>query len=248
MLSIHSHAERPELENQKWSSRVNLPEFLFHAVGPDDIPARLLRDFPEFQLYCCDGEELVGIAHSIPIKWNGTDDGLPAGWTAALELGLERDATATDLAALRVDIRRDRQRQGYSRVALRALRRLARIHGLAHLIAPVRASLKSRYPLTALERYVKWETEEGEPFDPWIRVHTRDGGHIAHVAPRSVSFRASVGDWEAWTGMRFPETGEYIVEGALAPVSIDCERDLGTHVEPGVWVVHDALPDGEEVS
>jgi hypothetical protein len=112
VLSIHSHAERPELENQKWSSRVNLPEFLFHAVGPDDIPARLLTDFPEFQLYCFDGSELVGIAHSIPIKWNGTDDGLPAGWTETLEHGLERDAMATDLAALRVDIRRDRQQTG----------------------------------------------------------------------------------------------------------------------------------------
>ena len=47
--------------------------------------------------------------------------------------------------------------------------------------------------------------------------------------------------------MRFPETGEYVVGGALAPVVIDCERDVGTHDEPGVWVVHDSLPEEESV-
>ena len=48
----------------------------------------------------------------------------------------------------------------------------------------------------------------------------------------------SVSDWESWTGMRFPETGHYVVPGALVPVAIDVERDTGLYLEPNVWMVH----------
>jgi hypothetical protein len=33
-----------------------------------------------------------------------------------------------------------------------------------------------------------------------------------------------VGDRERWTGLRFPESGRYVVPGALAPVTIDRRR------------------------
>ena len=45
-------------------------------------------------------------------------------------------------------------------------------------------------------------------------------------------------DWESWTGMAFPETGDYVVAGALEVVSIDREADTGLYVEPNVWVLH----------
>jgi hypothetical protein len=38
--------------------------------------------------------------------------------------------------------------------------------------------------------------------------------------------------------MAFPESGDYIVPGALVPVQIDRERDLGHYVEPNVWMRH----------
>jgi hypothetical protein len=37
----------------------------------------------------------------------------------------------------------------------------------------------------------------------------------------------TVSEWEGWTDMRFPESGAYVVEGALQPVEMDLERDLG---------------------
>ncbi len=40
--------------------------------------------------------------------------------------------------------------------------------------------------------------------------------------------------------MAFPESGEYIVAGALSPVRIDREQDRGCYTEPGLWVVHGA--------
>lgn len=41
------------------------------------------------------------------------------------------------------------------------------------------------------------------------------------VAPEAIT----VTEWEQWTAMRFPETGDYIVPGALQPVHIDREKD-----------------------
>ena len=48
----------------------------------------------------------------------------------------------------------------------------------------------------------------------------------------------SVAEWEEWAQMAFPETGAYVVPGALVPVEIDRERDEGLYVEPNVWMVH----------
>ncbi len=41
--------------------------------------------------------------------------------------------------------------------------------------------------------------------------------------------------------MKFPESGEYVVEGALCPVSIDRENNLGTYIEPNVWISYSKL-------
>ena len=57
-------------------------------------------------------------------------------------------------------------------------------------------------------------------------------------APRSMTIPGTLAQWEKWTGMRFPESGEYVVPGALAPVRIDAEGGAGVYVEPNVWMRH----------
>jgi hypothetical protein len=47
-----------------------------------------------------------------------------------------------------------------------------------------------------------------------------------------------VADWEEWASMRFPDTGSYVVSGALTLVEIDRSRDEGLYVEPNVWMRH----------
>ena len=39
-------------------------------------------------------------------------------------------------------------------------------------------------------------------------------------------------------GLTFPDSGEYIVPGALNPISADVERDEAEYVEPNVWMHH----------
>jgi hypothetical protein len=114
----------------------------------------------------------------------------------------------------------------------------ARTEGFEWLIAPVRPNWKHRYPLTPIQRYASWVREDGQPLDPWLRVHTRAGGTIAAPIPESMRISGSVADWETWTGMAFPESGEYVFPDGQATVTIDREGDLGAYWEPNVWVVH----------
>ena len=54
----------------------------------------------------------------------------------------------------------------------------------------------------------------------------------------TLTIRGTVEDWESWTDMVFPESGEYVVKDALQPVQIDVEADLGVYDEPNVWMQH----------
>ncbi len=92
--------------------------------------------------------------------------------------------------------------------------------------------------MTPMHRYVQWKIPDGAPFDPWMRVHWRAGATIEGVCPESMTVVATVEDWEAWTKMEFPETGEYVVSGALVPLEIDREIGRGVYVEPNVWMIH----------
>jgi hypothetical protein len=128
--------------------------------------------------------------------------------------------------------------QGMSRVAVRAMQDLARAHELSVLLAPVRPADKSAYPLAPMERYARWQNEDGLPMDRWIRVHARMGAEILDVAPRTLVITGTVADWESWTEMRFPDSGSYVVPGALQPVVIDRQADEGRYEDPNVWMRH----------
>ncbi|WP_139488833.1 hypothetical protein [Brevibacillus dissolubilis] len=80
--------------------------------------------------------------------------------------------------------------------------------------------------------------DDGLPFDPWLRTHVRCGGTLLKACHRAMYVPASVTDWQEWTGLMFPESGEYVIEGALTPIRIDLEKDLGEYIEPNVWVTY----------
>jgi len=89
-----------------------------------------------------------------------------------------------------------------------------------------------------MEEYLGWRRADGQLFDPWLRVHERLGGEILGVCPGSLVVEGTVAEWEEWTSMAFPDSGSYVVGGALVPVEIDCGKDVGRYVEPNVWMRH----------
>ncbi|KJS51756.1 hypothetical protein VM98_35415, partial [Streptomyces rubellomurinus subsp. indigoferus] len=46
----------------------------------------------------------------------------------------------------------------------------------------------------------------------------------------------TVAEWESWTGLAFPEDGDYVFPGGLSTLRSECARDLGSYLEPGVWM------------
>jgi hypothetical protein len=106
------------------------------------------------------------------------------------------------------------------------------------LVAPVRPTMKSTYPLIPIERYIHWSCEDGSPFDPWMRVHWKLGAQILAPMPKALHVQGTIAEWEEWTGMRFPESGDYVVPGALQPVQINIEDNLGHYEDPNVWMQH----------
>jgi hypothetical protein len=106
------------------------------------------------------------------------------------------------------------------------------------VIAPVRPTLKRRYPLTDMADFAAWARPDGLHLDPWIRTHQRLGASILGPTPRSMVITGSVGDWEQWAQMAFPQTGSYVVPEALDLVDIDREQDRGTYTETNLWMRH----------
>lgn len=242
-FSVHTHAERPDLAAHLPGLAAGLwPEFLLHGAVAGRYDHHTSSTFAAFSFYLCEDGEVVAAGKAVPLFWDGTAEGLPAGWDAALEESVRSHLageTPNTLCALGAMVARGRQGQGWSGHVIGAMRALARLHGFGALIAPVRPTQKAAYPLTPMERYALWRRGDGLPFDPWLRTHERLGGRVWRVAEASMTVTGTPGEWEAWAAMPFPDSGEYVVPGALCPVHIDIGRDEGRYVEPNVWVVHD---------
>ena len=241
MPVVFTHAERPDL-----AERVDFnvwPAYNTHGDVLRRYWARLYEELREFQFVLYDEDEDVVVAegHSIPFVWDGTADGLPAGIDGLVEDAfrlLEEGGEPTALSALAIEIRPAAQGRGLSGSMINAMGRIAREHGFRDLVAPLRPSWKERYPLTPIVRYALWTREDGLPFDPWIRTHARLGAEMLRPEPRSLRISGTVAEWEDWTEMAFPESGEYVFPHGLAPLSVVRERDFGLYFEPNVWMVH----------
>ena len=241
---IQNRREQPELAERFYPQKERIwAGFMFHDIRANKYWHQYVNEiYPEFQQYLLNETgEPIAVAQALPLTWDGTMAGLPVGWndcfvrTAA---DYEAGRTPNTLAALEIAIQPEYHGQGISYRLIKALRDLAAEHGFQAVIVAVRPSLKMRYPLAPMERYVRWQRDDGTPFDPWLRAHWRSGGEILKVAHPSMLVEGSIDNWEEWTGMKFPESGDYVVPEALVPVQIDREMNIGRYIEPNVWVHH----------
>lgn len=218
------------------------PEFMLHDPVADRNWGRLRDDWPGFQLVMLDGAGgVAAAAQAAPLHWDGTDAGLPEGWDEQFDCstaGLAAGHAPNTLGAIRICVAPSRRGEGLSAAMIEAMREVALEAGFDAVIACVRPTEKARYPLLPIETYAAWRRDDGLPFDPWLRVHARAGARIVRASPRSMTIAGTIAEWEEWTGMRFPASGPYVVDGALVPVEIDVEADRGIYLDPNVWMVH----------
>jgi GNAT superfamily N-acetyltransferase len=221
------------LEDRCW------PEFIHHSDATSW--ASFYTDLSDSVLVFVKKDELICAGFTVPLFWDGSIDDLPATIEEVLQRGLKAKQggkaanTLVPIAAL-VDL--PYRGMGLSPKILQEFRQLARRRGLKHLIVPVRPTMKSSHPFEAISSYVTWRREDGYLQDPWLRVHERLGAQIFHVADCTLTVKGTLSDWASWTNLTFPQSGNYAVPGALSPLSISVEQDIGCYREPSVWMRH----------
>lgn len=236
-MKLFSHTERPELVERRGELGAAWEEFMYHDAVANAHWDRQYEEFPDLQLYLVDDEDrYLAESNAVPIPFG--PEALPDdGWDAAMEQAFAgRPAVAVSAIAITIGV--DQRGRGLSKVMLDGMRQAVATRGHTDLVAPVRPSQKHLYPLAPIDRYVEWRREDGKLLDAWLRTHEQAGAKLIGVAPRSMRITGSVADWESWTKLSFPDTGAYVVPGALVPVEIDRERDEGVYVEPNVWMHH----------
>jgi GNAT superfamily N-acetyltransferase len=242
-LQFPTRAERSGRQPHIASLQAGIwPEFLYHDPILNRLFDRVIQEDAEYQFYAWDEErqEVVGGGNAVPAFWDGEVESLPEGGVDAVVEARFADGAPEPnvLCALQIVIAPEARAQGLSSRMIKRMAEIGRDHGLDKLIAPVRPNVKDRYPLTPMERYVEWRREDGSHVDPWLRTHERLGAPIVKVATESMRIPGTVAQWEEWTELALPESGSYVVPGALVPVEIDRERDEGLYLEPNVWMVH----------
>jgi hypothetical protein len=169
-LSVYTAAERPDL----WETvrddglfRDVWPEYNQHGNLTAAYFGALFPRFPDFQMLFVDERtpRVIARGRTVPFRWDGTLDDLPAGIDAVGLRAVESDATPNALSALAAEVDLPMQGAGLSSFVIAAMAEVARAHGFLALAAPVRPSLKDRYPLTPIDRYAEWRREDGLPFD-----------------------------------------------------------------------------------
>ena len=55
-----------------------------------------------------------------------------------------------------------------------------------------------------------------------------------------MTIRGTVAEWESWTAMTFPESGDYVIPHATSVLHVDHQADLGIHHDENVWMIHEA--------
>ena len=227
-----------EVENACWGDLGYLNYTAAHREYYDSI----LENFADLQLCLVDRDtdRPVALANCVPAVWNGDPAELPAeGWDWLVESGIGSRAGHTNvLGALAISVPTIHRGKGYATRMIQELCALSKRLGFDGLVAPVRPTAKSDYPHVPIGEYIGWRDERGRFFDPWLRAHLSQGGKLVGPCERSMVVEEHVAFWETWAGRHFEKSGDYIVKGALVPIAIDLQRQIGRYEEPNVWVTY----------
>jgi GNAT superfamily N-acetyltransferase len=230
--SIRSHSS---------TSNFGWPAFEFQSNSGKLYWSKLHQTFSKSQFFLSLDGQIVASCFAIPFSWDGSNESLPAGWDKVIEKGFadqENGLTANALSLLAITVSPEHQSKGLSKVILNNVREYVNSNNLQYLVAPVRPVLKQFYPLADISEYAEWKNKEGKVFDPWLRVHLAMGANFVKFAPQSLTIEGSITEWETWTKMKFPVSGDYVIPGALSTINFSIEEDKAIYYQPNIWLQH----------
>ena len=238
-FQVHTLKDRPDLLGKLQKlNRKSWPDFIIY--GDTYSWDRLYTELSDFLLLLTNNNDLlIGGGFTVPVVWNQKLDDLPSSIEKIIVNGLEsKRESANTLIAIAALVDKRFRGKGISAEIVKQIKSLAIKCKFKNLIIPVRPTLKTLYPLQGIESYSKWRNKDGLFYDSWLRTHQRLGATVMKCVDSTLEIKGTIGDWEKWTGMVFPESGEYVVKGALQPVQIDVESNVGVYNEPNVWMRH----------
>ncbi|CAF1044475.1 unnamed protein product [Adineta ricciae] len=238
---VVSLKERPDLRASYNKLSVDSWPKFFELDPQEKVEDILFKDWSQYQVAVLSkAGKLLGIGLSVPLFWDGSLHTLPSGWEAAKQKGIEdlvAGKTPTAITAFAILVDKMVNNQGMSGMILQAMLNMTRSHGFHSLMSCARPILKVKYPLIPIEQYAYWTNAFGEPFDPWVRLHWRLGAKLVGVSPLSSTYQGTVSQWEKCTNMKFPASGQYIINDGLTPLIINREQNFGTYYDPNVWML-----------
>ena len=241
-LVLRTRADSPELKRAAMAieqAAWNQLGFLNYTRAHFQFYSQLLNEFPDYQLCLVDEESgyPVAVGNSVPLACD-FNDLPPEGWDWIVETAAKTHTHRNALGALAISVPAVHRGKGLARKMIAAFLELAARKGHAGVIAPVRPSEKTKHPFSSIDDYMTWTDEAGRPFDPWLRSHKAAGGRMIGPCKRSMVVEEPIPFWETWTGEKFHRSGEYALDGALTPVSIDLGTKVGSYAEPNVWFAY----------
>ena len=143
------------------------------------------------------------------------------------------------IAMLSVTVDRDYQRRGLSKRLTNAMVTTAALAGLSPVVIPLRPIGKKDRPDLSMSQYIDLRDESGDPLDPWLRLHTRNGADVIGVCSRSMDRSASLNRWSKALGAD-PVTGQ-TPPGLLGQLVVDLRTKSVQAHEENVWIAYEAV-------
>jgi GNAT superfamily N-acetyltransferase len=243
-LVIRTRADSPQLKKAASSieqAAWNDLGYLNYTRAHYEYYSSLLDEYADYQLCLVDEDTgyPVAAANSVPLACPDLGSLPSEGWDWLVETAAKtKRGSANVLGALAISVPAVHRSKGYARRMIRALLDLAAAKGLSGVIAPVRPSAKVLHPWVSIDDYVTWLDAGGRIYDPWLRSHLTSGGKLVGPCARSMVVDEPLAFWENWSKQTFDKSGAYAIDGAIVPVNIDLERQMGRYEEPNVWVVY----------
>jgi GNAT superfamily N-acetyltransferase len=218
------------------------PPFITADLEVKRYIGRVRDAFPHLDIMLVSAAgEPVATGWGVPIRWNEDVDDLPSSFADVLGRAvalLDAEEAADTFVICGGVVHPSCKGTGLAAELVRSLIAHAATHGLGKVVAPLRPTRKHLYPLVGIDEYATWARRDGQPLDPWLRLHLRVGARVIALAPAAQTMTGSVRQWEEWTGLELPAAGDYVIPGGLSTLRVDRDADLGTYTEPNIWVRH----------
>lgn len=241
-IEVVTASDRPDLDDEAAAAfRERWPEFVFHDPTPPRYLDRVQEYFSNYDVLLLIGGRVAAGGWGVPLAWDGTPEHLPEGYDAAMVEaveGHEAGRVPNTLCFMAAAVHPEHDRQGLAARALTALIERGERAGLTYVVAPIRPTDKHLHPHVPMAEYAAWSREDGLSVDPWIRTHQRMGARILRPAPNSMVVPGTVPEWETWSGLSLPRSGDYVVPDALGLLVVDRESDSAVYREENLWVQH----------